>query len=134
MSLDDLCPFANEQQKAITAASSGFTPRNDPSWTTFRNSLWQENAQPSQEMKSVERDRVDPVADVQLPPLHLVAEVPSILCNLFNIESDKLLVRSEYEEAERAAVLSCMTGTRVFVVGGTPGIGLLSSFFNICRT
>ena len=133
MSLYDLEPFIDEQNEAIVAASSGFTPCNDPSWGAFRDRFWGGGEESFQEMKPVERDEVQPVADVQLPSHHLVAMVPSVARNLFNIESNELLVRSEYRAAEQAAVLSCRTDTKVFVISGTPGIGLLSPFFGIHR-
>lgn len=129
MSLNDLRPFVGEQNEAIAAASSGFTLCDDPYWTTFRNHVWGDDKELFQEMKSVERDEVDPVADVQLPSNHLVAVVPPVARSFFNLESSKFLVRSEYEAAERAAVLSCKTFTKVFVVGGTPGIGKTAFIF-----
>jgi len=85
-------------------------------------------------MKPVESVAVDPVANVQLPPHHLVAAVPPTFRNFPAVESNELLVRSEYGGAEQAAVLPCKTSARVFVICRTPGIGLLSSIFDIYRT
>ena len=124
MSLTDLVPFVDEQGDIIASASSGFTPSLKPSWTAFRNRFWQQNPQPFQETKPVERDTVDPVADVQVPSVHQVATVGWDVRYSFGLETKKILVRSEYEEAERAAVLSCQSMTKVFMVDGTPGIGL----------
>ena len=130
MPLKDLEPFTNQQKKAIAAASSAFTPYRGQSWVTFRDRLWGAGEESFQRMKPTESVRVDPVMDVRLPSHHLVAEVSPIVRSSFTMESGELLVRSEYVEAEQAAVLSCNTTTRVFIIGGTPGIGLFSSFLD----
>ena len=74
-------------------------------------------------MKRVKRDKSHPVGGVALPDKHVVAALPETLLKSLAPKSKWILVRSEYSEAEQAAVLSGKTGFGAFVVSGQHGIG-----------
>lgn len=63
-----------------------------------------------------------------IPPTRLVAELPDILlCNLgLNDSNPRIVVRDEYKQAERAALLAAEDGITEFAVTG-PGIGQFAS-------
>jgi len=72
----------------------------------------------------------NPVEDSEIfpdtiPATRFVANVPGILLGSIglNYRSRRILVRSEYEEAERAALLATRNCMNPFVVTGQPGIG-----------
>jgi len=76
------------------------------------------------EDKPVKRDESSPIEDVVLPDDHIVATLPEILPKLgWAIKSKRILVRSEYNEAEQAAVSCSKTDLDAFMVSGQPGIG-----------
>jgi len=58
-----------------------------------------------------------------VPPTREVMEMPEKLFHAWGANYGKVLIRSEYEEAEKAAILARGAGARVFLVTGQPGIG-----------
>jgi len=128
MSLQGLYKHIPAQEKAISEASAGFKPVSTWSdvWTGFRDSLWGKPIESFEEKVPVERDKSDPVAEVALPDKHFVLTFPETILGIpWTWQSKRILVRSEYREAEQAAVSSSSTGCDVFVVTGQPGIGPL---------
>jgi len=126
MSLQDLNEHIPAQEKAISEASSGFKPISTwpDVWTGLRDSLWGKPIESFEEEVQVERDKSDPVAEVALPDKHFVLTFPEAILGIpWTWKSKRILVRSEYREAEQTAVSSNSTGCDVFVVAGQPGIG-----------
>ena len=77
-----------------------------------------------QEEKQVEKDD-DPVEDIHILPdlIHFVVTPPdTVLLRVWNICARKILVCSEYYEAERVVLSADGRGVDAFVVSGQPGI------------
>jgi len=126
MSLQDLDEHIPAQEKAISEASSGFKPISTWSdvWVGLRDSLWGKPIESFEEEVPVERDKSDPVAGVVLPDKHFFLTFPeALLGSPWTLECERILVRSEYREAEQAAVSSSSSDCDVFVAAGQPGIG-----------
>jgi len=126
MPLDDLTVHVDEQEKAIRELPKGTSFEDGPytTWKRIRASLWGAGLHISERTQHVvERDNTIPVGAVTLPKEHTVATFPE---GLFSKISN-ILVRSEYFEAEREAVLSSES-LNMFVVSGQPGVGLFLSF------
>ena len=73
----------------------------------------------------------DPVEDSQIlpddiPTTRLVMNIPDILFQSLNLHKRdrRILVRSEYKEAERGAILAVEDHVDPFLVTGQPGIGI----------
>ena len=129
MSLQDLYKHIPVQEKAIGEASSGFKPVSTDAWVGFRDSLWGKPIGYFEGEVPVERDRYDPVSEVALPDKHFVVTFPEAILKIpWTWKSKRILVRSEYREAEQAAALSSSSNCNVFVVTGQPGIGESASF------
>jgi len=130
MSLKDLVKYISAQETAISKLSVLDPKGNDcAEWIPFRNHLW--GKPPNTflvEEEAVERDN-EPIKAVPIdPPLRRsVANLPPTISVALNIRSQKILVRSEYKEAEEAALSTIKSNLQVFVVCGQPGIGLFLS-------
>jgi len=96
------------------------------SWEAFHNSYWGKGLDFLQEKMLVERGE-NPVEDPTLPdlfpPTCSVLSPHPILAAAWALSSRKVLVRSEYYEAEEAALSANEEGKDVFIVTGQPGIG-----------
>ena len=137
MSLNDLLKHISAQQEAISQASPGFksTSAGLAPWGGFRDSLWGHGLESFQKMKRVKRDESDPVDvhDVALPDRMRVAKLPKIRPKGLAPKRKRYLVRSEYSEAEQAAVLFSKSRLNVFVISGQPGIGPPPSLYIACK-
>lgn len=130
----DLVRHVSVQEDAIRKASSGFNSVSISDildrWNEFRKHLWGKGEEAFQKVKLVKRDKFDLVNDVELPDRHLVATTLG-LSDLWDLEIPQFLVRSEYTEAEQAAVSMCGESDReMIVITGRPGIGLHHSLSN----
>jgi len=70
-------------------------------------------------------DKSDRVGDVAPPEKHVVATLLETLPEGLAPKGKKILVRSEYSEAEQAAVLFSRSDLDAFMVSGQPDIGPL---------
>ena len=130
MSLQDLEEHIPAQEKAISEASSGFKPVSTwpDVWVGFRDSLWGKPIE-SFEKAPVERDESDPVAEVALPDKYFVVTFPGAILGIpWTFGCERVLVRSEYREAEQAVVLSSSSNCNVFAVAAQPGVGESAPF------
>jgi len=121
MSFKNLTDNVNDQEGVVGKLYERTGPETDAyiAWEKFRDSVWGKGLEISQEAEAVERDGSIPVEDVVLPKDNTVATLPHGLIP----KNSKILVRSEYYEAEEEAVLSSKR-YNAFVVSGQPGIGL----------
>jgi len=121
MSLKDLTDYISDQEEAISKLSHGVDSETIAcaEWREFRDSLWGRGLETLQGEEKVERDRSIPMEDVVLPEKHIIATLPYVLAP----DTPKILVRSEYDEAERETVLASEHRS-VFVVCGQRGVGL----------
>lgn len=102
--------------------------RRCAAWDAFRRAVWGKGLEAFQRSQPVQRDTSDQVKGVALSDNHLVATIPTIPDGDKKARNRQILVRSEYDEAARAAVLlSGELDRDVFVVTGQPGIGPPSS-------
>ena len=140
MSLEDLTTFAPLQTAKINENAGCFVDAGLP-WTPLKDSLWGKGLA---FLKSSPRDLrripyirdADPLPDV-IPTTCPVVKIPETMPDLWDLCGQQhLLVRSEYEEAERAALLANLEGHNLFSVTGQPGIGtsLSRSIITIHRT
>lgn len=97
-----------------------------PSWGTFRNSIWGN----ASALASLGPD-IDVEADGEPP--RPVVKLPETLPDVFGFESSHILVRSEYEEAEQAALQALISNAHAFLVFGQSGIGPPLSLVIIIR-
>ena len=72
--------------------------------------------------------------DGMSPATRPIVEIPTILAELLYVESSRILVRSEYEEAKQAALVANEAGVAAFLVGGQSGIGPPLSSLIVCGT
>jgi hypothetical protein len=105
--------------------------RESPLWVEFRDSVWNRGLAGLQTREPFERGD-DPVEDSKIlpdvvPTTRLVANIPEILTNSLGLRKRRILVRSEYEEAEQAALLAFEEHIDAFAVTGQPGIGTFAS-------
>jgi len=135
MSLEDLRKYILVQEAGISKLSV-LDPKGGSSvqWIPFRDHFWGKpmNTFPFEEL--VDRD-VKPIKAVPAnPPItRAVVIVPPTVPLPLNINLRKILVRSEYKEAEEAAVSANRPDTDTFVVCGQPGIGTLPSSSIVCK-
>ena len=126
MSLKDLDRYISVQETAISKLSV-LDPEGDKcvQWIPFRDHLWGKPLNTFLVEEAVERD-VKPIKAVPTnPPIpRSVAIIPSTAPPPWNTACRKILVRSEYKEAEEAAVSANGPVTDAFVVCGQPGIGV----------
>jgi len=126
LSLESLWQYCDEQTSRINQLiSDGFltdTSRDLKAWDEFRNSLWGQGLQHlhvplTDEARSVVQDP----DEIPRPVVKVPDEIPPPLY----FPSKRILVRSEYEEAEQEILLANEDGREVFMVSGNPGIGAL---------
>ena len=126
MSLEDLSQFVPAQtlkiDKLVTHKRyfSRFAPFVS-SWDAFRRSVWGKGLASFQTEEPVQRGD-DPVSE-QAPTMRSVMRFPRDIPFDWNLGIKQILVRSEYEEAERAALWSNSHAMDAFLVTGQPGIG-----------
>jgi hypothetical protein len=131
-------PFNDSSERAAAQAaqidrllkSGHFSTSGIPlPWIKFKESFWGVGSASLATQEEVKRD--EPVEDYDLPdPVPdktWVAKIPDGLPAPWESSSRRILVRSEYHEAEQAAMLADQDGTEAFLVTGHPGIGLFSS-------
>ena len=95
-------------------------------WIKFKESFWGVSSASLATQEEVKRD--EPVEDYYLPdPVPDKTWVAKILPAPWKSPSQRMLVRSEYHEAEQAAMLADQDRMEAFLVTGHPGIGLFSS-------
>ena len=96
-------------------------------WKEFRDSFWGQGSAPFH-AGPVERgdnfvDDVHLLCD-PLPPTRTVLTPPQTILEAWQLDCQRVLVRSEYRETEEAAISSCNEGRHDFTVTGHwPGIG-----------
>ena len=117
-------------------------------WETFRRSVWgyglgffdteeagfDRGDDPIDDFSIKSEDPFNPPLDPELPPSQpsfdlvparrQVMKIPPTLFEASGARSDRILIRSEYGHAERAALLARGSGAQAFLVTGQPGIGL----------
>jgi len=120
-------------------------------WPQARNFLWgneevlasletQEESEAHQvkveeDFRMEVKEGVEAEDDETTPATRPVLEIPSVMAELLNLESSHILVRSEYEEAKRAALVANVNNFRAFLICGQVGIGPpLSSLILVCGT
>ena len=64
-------------------------------------------------MERVERGKVEPVENVLLPGFHCVATVSEVSPGTWDLYGRQILVRSDYEKAERRLALRLPTALKV---------------------
>ena len=136
MSLEDLRKYIPVQEAAISKLSV-LDPEGDDcaEWIPFRDHLWGKPLNTFLvEEEAVERD-LKPIKAVpaNLPITRSVAIISPTAPPPWYTSFRKILVRSEYKEAEEAAVLANRPVTDAFVVCGQPGIGVFPSPPTTCR-
>jgi len=127
MSLEDLRDHTAVQEAAIDKLS-GLDPKGDAcaEWIPFRDHFWGKPLDTFLVEELVERD-VKPIKAVptNIPFTCSVATISPSVPPPWVMENRKILVRSEYKEAEEVAVSSVNEpNAHAFVVGGQPGIGM----------
>jgi hypothetical protein len=131
-------PFNDSSERAAAQAaqidrllkSGHFSTSGIPlPWIKFKKSFWGVGSTSLATQEEVKRD--EPVEDYDLPDTvpdkTWVAKIPDGLSAPWESSGGRILVRSEYHEAERAAMLADREGVEAFLVTGHPGIGLFSS-------
>ena len=113
------------QEQAVSQVSSGLNYSSTwcASWGGFKDSLWAKAIEFFQGVKWVKRGKSDPVSGVALPDEHVVATLPETLLRSFAPKSKRILVRSEYSEAEQVAMSFNKSNFSAFMVSGQPGVG-----------
>jgi len=153
MSLEHLATLApNQQLKIDKLIRDGvFSPPGLPDlsvWTAFKESLWKQNlptakvqgdgkplpdAEVLPDAEALPDDKLlpddEPLPDDKphpeaAPAARPIVEIPQDIVDLYNLESGRILVRSEYEETERAVLSANAANIEAFVVTGQPGIGV----------
>lgn len=126
MPLSDLAVHIPTQEAAISRFAPALRNGTDPCvpWKRFKDSLWGNSSHSFLWEEPVKRG-TRPVKFVPtVPSPRDVAVLPSSLPSEWDIHSSKILVRSEYNEAEKAALLANKPDIDLFMVGGQSGIGL----------
>ena len=129
MSLEDLTQHAALQQEKINQLLGANKPasrlcfaRVKPStspWAALRRSLWGKGLGFLEDQTIISHS----------PPAATrpILEFPRVMRNVWPSASSRILVRSEYEEAEQAVLSANASGMEAFLVAGHPGIGSLPS-------
>lgn len=150
MELKKLTKYIPDQQskinKLVKESNSFYNSSSEgalPHWAAFRDILWekgltllqaeaQEEAQEEAQKEAQEEGHDGTLSD---PATRQFVKLPEIIAKLLHFESSHILIRSEYEEAEGAALKANENGTQAFLVGGQSGIGSpLSFLILICGT
>ena len=132
MSLRDLTLHTAAQANAIDEVlNNGYylttSWPESAAWHAFRDSVWKTGFASFQNEEPVERGD-NPIKDSEIlpdivPPTCLVANIPRILFLATNLKwTKRILVRSEYGEAEKATLDAAEDDVESFVVTGQPGI------------
>jgi len=127
----DLPQHVNIQEDAInrlTEMGHFIGGPTSDAWTEFKESVWGKKLESFQAEKLVKRDTQDPIEDPSIPPDSVsdktqVMIIPSSMPITWGPSKQLILIRSEYEEAEEAALSANRSGRDVFLVTGQPGIG-----------
>ena len=130
MSLHDLKEHIAVQEAAISKISLGLDSKTSwcAAWTDFRKSFWGVDPKTWEKLEPVVRDdKSNRIKDSHFrpdppPTTQSVVTIPKNL-PVVGLRSKRILVRSDYKEAEKA-VVSLSKTFQAFVVGGQPGIGL----------
>ena len=80
------------------------------SWAVFKESLWRKN------LKSEKVEQKDGT-------VYTIANIPETVPKVLYGGTSRILVRTEYEETERAALEANTRDVHAFLVTGQPGIG-----------
>jgi len=106
-----------------------FRAVDDENWEVFWKEAWGRELDSLDRLEKVERGS-DPVNNFTFPlgaaPTHRqVMVAPKIMHRLWSIKPryKKILIRSEYKEAEQFALSTCDTASNVLAIIGQPGIG-----------
>ena len=163
MSLDDLERHIDDQNEKIKKLIEDRCFSDlEPSlhyWESFRCSLWGKRLEHLQAEKSKEQEEVEVKAATELIPevkmddgsfpevemddeppsdaavTRPVVKIPGVIPSVRKLDSPWVLVRSEYEEASRAALSANTEYDDVLIITGQPGIGPpLSSLILVRRT
>ena len=137
MSPKDSPQRAAAQTAEINAllASGLFSTSDVPlPWIEFKESIWGVGYAALATREEVKRD--EPVQDYYLPdPIPdktWVVNIPNALPAPWESLNRRILVRSEYYEAEQAVLLAEQKSKQAFLFTGHPGIGLFSSLSATC--
>lgn len=129
MSLKDLVRYISVQETAISKLSV-LSPEGNhfAKWIPFRDHFWGKPLATFLVEESVERDD-KPIKAVPVDPSakRSIINLPPTMSLTWRMDSPKILVRSEYKEAEEEAASANRPGTHVFVVCGQPEIGVFPS-------
>jgi hypothetical protein len=131
MPLNDPLERAAAQMAAINDlldSGSLSTSGVSPFWIEFKESVWGSGLMSLEGLEEVKRD--EPIKDFctgTVPDKTLVASMPAGLRIPWGSHGRRILVRSEYYEAERAALLADQKLGNAFLVTGHHGIGSFSS-------
>jgi len=128
MPLEDLVEHSPAQIEAIKKCFEIFPPKDSCPLLDMRGAeAWGTGLEFLQNEEPVERDS-DPVDDIlalpdSIPCTRPVVTPPEVQSKLWRLPEPRILTRSDYYEAERAAMTANEVGKDVFVVAGHPGIG-----------
>jgi len=128
MSLRSLNKYARSQTAKINENKKYFTAA-DSSWIQLRDSLWGKGLRsltvsPRDLQKLRSSLDEDPLPNVT-PTTYPVVKIPETMPDLWDLRGQQhLLVRSEYEEAEKAALSANEEGSDMFLITGQPGVGM----------
>ena len=130
MLLSDLVGYTPDQEDALKKIDpTDLCDLRLPYWEEFRQFLWNKDIGTFQKEENVERGN-NPVDDCHihpdpLPNTRSVMIPPETLPNVWGDRRRlKILVRSEYHEAEKAALLANQDNKSIFMVAGQSGIGM----------
>ena len=130
MLLSDLVKHVPVQDEAIGQISP-LLDSNAPlcnSWNAVRELFWEKGLENLEEREPVERDDA-PLMDIPEPPSHrCVLKVPLCVPWIWLNLNDRILVWTAYRTTEDAAVSAVAEGLDLFVIFGSPGIGMLSGY------
>jgi len=132
--LESLQRHSSSQEDIIRSLSEHpaeyyFRAFNDENWEAFWKEAWGREPDSLDSLEGFERGP-NPVDNSTFPlgaaPTHRqVMVAPEITNHLWTINPGykKILIRSEYKEAEQFALSTCDTASDVLAVTGQPGIG-----------
>ena len=101
----------------------------EPFWAVFRDSLWGKGLEflklsKRETRKLASKWDKDPLRGVT-PSTHPIVRLPETMPDLWNFDNFHILVRPEYNEAERAAISTSLGGVTACQVSGQSGIGVI---------